>query len=157
MPLLDHAEIVKNVDAAIGSLLVENPPLDLSFTHERTIAHRLAVGLESRFSGWNVDCEYNRDQDLYKMLDGIAMCDGQRRTDRIFPDIIVHHRREVGRDHNGLVIELKRNDPLDICDFRKLELLTHPNGRFAYQCGLYINIDGAAFHCTWFVDGAQIT
>ena len=47
MPLLDHAEIVKNVAAAIGSLLEENSPLDFSFTHERTITHRLAVGLES--------------------------------------------------------------------------------------------------------------
>jgi hypothetical protein len=27
---------------------------------ERTLTHRLAVHLEQEFSGWDVDCDYNR-------------------------------------------------------------------------------------------------
>jgi hypothetical protein len=27
---------------------------------ERTLTHRVAVYLESRFTGWDVDCDYNR-------------------------------------------------------------------------------------------------
>ena len=27
---------------------------------ERALTHRLAVHLEKQFSGWNVDCDYNR-------------------------------------------------------------------------------------------------
>jgi hypothetical protein len=144
MPLLSRAKISAIVTAAINGVCGERPPLDFPVIHERTVAHRLAVELERRLAGWNVDCEYNRDRDIYKMLEGIAMCDGQRATDRIFPDVIVHQRGGGGRDHNLLVVELKRNDPFDACDFRKLQLLTHPNGRYSYQHGLYVDIEGGA-------------
>ncbi len=74
--------------------------------HERSTAHRLAVHMEAHFRGtWNVDCEYDRDGQVRKTLEGIAQCDG-RKTDNILPDIIVHHRGYEGRLHNLLVIEL---------------------------------------------------
>jgi hypothetical protein len=104
---------------------------------------------------WNVDCEYDRDGQMKKTLAGIAECDG-RKTDSIFPDIIVHHRRGEGRHHNLLAIELKKDAAEDACDRRKLELLTCPNGPYAYQLGLYINIDGGECACTWFEDGERI-
>lgn len=157
MPLLSHAAITAIVYAAIDAVRDEHPPLDFPFIHERTVAHRLAVELERHVIGWNVDCEYNRDRDIYKMLEGIAMCDAQRATDRIFPDVIIHRRGAAGREHNLLVLELKRNDPFDTCDFRKLQLLTHPSGRYAYQFGLYVNINDGAFDCTWFADGEHVT
>jgi hypothetical protein len=153
---MDYAALSEILVAAIASVRVEEPPLDFLFIHERTVAHRVAIELERRLAGWNVDCEYNRDGHIYKMLEGMAMCDGQRATDRIFPDIIVHRRQAEGRPHNLLVMELKRDAPFDACDFRKLELLTRPEGHYQYQYGLYINIAGGAFNCTWFVNGAAI-
>ena len=76
-----------------------------------------------------------------------------RKTDTIVPDIIVHHRGSEGRLHNLLVIELKKDAAEDACDRKKLELLTRPDGHYAYQLGLYINIDGGKFACTWYENG----
>jgi hypothetical protein len=98
--------------------------------------------MEQFFTGWDVDCEYDRDGFVRMYLRQIAQCDQQRETDAIVPDIIVHHRREYGSDHNLLVIELKKDDPNDVCDRMKLELLTDAGGRYrryAYRLGLYIN------------------
>jgi hypothetical protein len=129
--------------------------LEFGSVHERTTAHRLAVQLEPQVGTWNVDCEYDRDGQMVKHLLGIAECDPNRATDRILPDIIVHHRHGRGRRHNLLVVELKKNAVEDACDRRKLELLTDPGGRYQYQVGLYINIDNDRFTCTWYKDGAR--
>jgi hypothetical protein len=105
---------------------------------------------------WNVDCEYDRDGQLKKTLEGIKGCDGKKETDAILPDIIVHHREEPGRAHNLLVIELKKDAKEDRCDRRKLELLTDPRGHYQYQLGLYVNVDGGKFTCTWYRDGQPL-
>lgn len=156
MPLVDQRRVVHAVNRSIATVLAERPPLDFARVHERTVAHRLALALELHFRTWNIDCEYNRDQGLYKMLEGIAACDPQRRTDRIFPDIIVHHRGAGGTEHNLLVIELKRSAHFDNCDFEKLSLLTRQDGHYRYQYSVYLNISDGRFLQTWFVDGTQI-
>jgi len=149
-------QVQNAVTIAIESMKTENPALDFGTVHERPTAHRLAVQLESHFHTWNVDCEYDRDGQLQKSLMGIAQCKSRKATDGILPDIIVHHRRGKGRDHNLLVVELKKNAEEDACDKRKLELLTAANGHYQYQIGLYVNIDGGRFDCTWYKDGAQL-
>jgi hypothetical protein len=72
------------------------------------------------------------------------------------PDIIVHHREGEGRAHNLLVIEIKKDVQEDICDRRKLELMTDPGGHYQYHLGLYVNVDGGNFTCTWYRDGRQV-
>ena len=140
------------VARSIAAIKTERPQLDLAHVSERCTAHRLAVHLDQNFPGWNVDCEYNRDEQQRKLLETIHECRGTT-DDSIFPDIIVHHRQQPGREHNLLVVELKRYSREDACDRRKLELLTDPDGHYAYQFGLYINIKGGAFDCTWYKDG----
>lgn len=133
-----------------------DPPLNFQ-AHERSTAHRLAAHMEPHFRAeWNVDCEYDRDGQLRKTLEGIAHCNARKKTDDILPDIIVHHRSGEGRAHNLLVIELKKNDKADICDQKKLELLTRPGGHYQYQLGLYINIAGGRFTRTWYKDGERV-
>jgi hypothetical protein len=144
------------VAIAIESMRVEDPALDFESAHERSTAHRFAVQLERHFNTWNVDCEYDRDGQLQKSLMGIAQCNSRKATDGILPDVIVHHRRGEGREHNLLVVEIKKHAKEDACDRRKLELLTARDGRYRYQIGLYINIDSARFDCTWYKDGAQL-
>ena len=141
------------VDTAIELLCAETPPLDFNDVHERSIAHRLAVHLEPEFEDWNVDCEYDRDGLVRKSVLGIAQCDSRKATDKILPDIIVHNRQKSGREHNLLVIEMKKNASADACDQKKLELLTNPTGHYQYQLGLYLNVDGGRFVPTWFKDG----
>jgi hypothetical protein len=154
-------EIREAVRAAIARLKAERPLLDFERVHERTTAHRIAVHMEPLFEGWNVDCEYDRDGQVRKMLDRVRECDEQRRTDLVLPDIIVHRRRKRGRDHNLLVVEIKKYDAENACDRRKLELFTEPDGAYAYQLGLHINIERDRFERgrftgAWYRDGAQL-
>ena len=152
---MNDRDVRAAIDTAIEHVLAERPQLDFG-AHERSTAFRLAVHMEPLFPGWNVDCEYDRDgDDLGKHLAGIRECSDKKRTDAIIPDIIVHHRRQQGHDHNLLVIELKKNSECDPCDQRKLELLTSPDGHFHYQLGLYINIAGGQFARTWYENGRQ--
>ncbi|MFN3828229.1 MAG: hypothetical protein ACK4NR_11470 [Micavibrio sp.] len=145
-------EIKTSVQHAINALKAETPQLSFSTVHERSTAHRLAVHMESHFPNWNIDCEYDRDEQRLKLLIGIRECAHDRATDRILPDITVHHRERPGADHNLLVIEIKKNSADNACDRKKLELLTS-KGHYEYQLGLYININHGAFDCTWYKNG----
>lgn len=86
--------------------------------------------MESRFKGWDIDCKYNRNGLLLKELHGIKQCDYQKKTDRIFPDIIVHHRVNEENLNNLLVIEIKHSAVEDPCDKLKLKLLTSLEGQY---------------------------
>ena len=153
---MEDEQIRNAIHSAIRKLVAENPLLEFGIVHERSTAHRLAVQMEPEFGGWNVDCEYDRDGHIRKVLDGVRECRTARRTDDIIPDIIVHHRLRRGREHNLLVVELKKDAALDPCDDVKLGLMTRPEGEYQYQLGLYINIDGGTFACTWYKDGARL-
>lgn len=149
-------EIMQCIARAIARLSGEQPALEFHSVHERSTAHRLAVHMEQEFPGWNIDCEYDRSEGLQKLLDGIRNCDAERATDRIFPDIIVHHRGNSGPEHNLLAVELKKSATYDRCDFEKLQGLTSLNLQFCYQLGLYININHGQFDLTRFKDGAVL-
>lgn len=152
---MTYAQVQRAVTVAIERVKSEDPALDFGIVHERSTAHRLAVQMEPDFETWNVDCEYDRDGQIKKRLMGISECKRLKATDEILPDIVVHHRRGEGRAHNLLAIELKKQADEDICDRRKLELLTATNEHYEYQVGLYINIDGGRFVCTWYRHGKQ--
>lgn len=148
-------EIQVAIKRAIEDLKKEDRPLDFSVVHERSTAHRLAVHLERNITGWDVDCEYDRDEDMRKRLDGITGCDEQKKNNVIFPDIIVHRRNRSGGDNNLLVVEMKKDKKRDDCDAKKLELLTEKSGNYQYQLGLYINITEGRFDCTWYKNGTE--
>ena len=64
---------------------------------EETLSHRLAIYIEQRLTGWQVDCEYNRDLHHPKM--------NPEGSGRIRPDIIAHRRNSP---RNLLVVEVKK-------------------------------------------------
>jgi hypothetical protein len=155
---MKNSEIVLHIKQAIDLLKGEPRPLQPGVS-ERSVAHRLAVHMEGFFEEWDVDCEYNRHGLNSKELAGIKACDEQKKTDRIYPDIIVHQRKDnqdqPKEGENLLVIELKLDDECDVCDKKKLELLTDLNGRFKYQLGLYINIGNNKYTKTWYKGGRR--
>jgi hypothetical protein len=61
--------------------------------------------------------------------------------------------RSQGREHNLLVVELKKNAAYDACDWFKLRLLTDPDRAYPYKLGLYIDVDAGRFTETWFKKG----
>ena len=145
-------EIRKRARIALGILQKNDSFLSKGDVHERSIAHKLAEYLQEQFPDWNVDCEYNRKGIETKKLEGIEECEEDRKTDTVYPDIIVHERNTT---HNLLVIELKKNDLKCQCDLRKLELFTNVKGKFGYTLGLFIQFDYSQPKLKWFKDGKE--
>lgn len=92
---------------ALGELLDRDGYLLRCNANERSISHRFAMYLQSRFTNWDVDCEYNRDGVEPKRIGHLDLYpdaeDAEGQT--VFPDIIVHRR---GTLDNYLVIETKK-------------------------------------------------
>ncbi len=122
--------------------------------NERSLTHRLALYLTPLFPGWDVDCEYNRDDaeskridevedDLRKYEEGeVSSRDTRGRT--VYPDIIVHRRRT---HENLVVVEVKKSssripDKLDRLKVGALCVME----RYRYRYGFLIRLpvgDGA--------------
>jgi hypothetical protein len=94
-------EIKALVDRAVQTVYARDAALFKVDASEWALAHRLAVYLERSLPEWNVDCEYNR-QGLGRGAKTNEL------GEKIRPDITVHHRGELAREHNLLVIELKK-------------------------------------------------
>jgi hypothetical protein len=144
---MERTRIALGVLQKNDSFLLENK------ANERTVAHKFAEYLQKQFPDWNVDCEYNRMGTDLKELDGIKECDGHRKTNRVFPDIIVHQRNQ---ERNLIVIELKKNGLDPLCDIKKLRLFTKTGGRYCYSLGLFIQFDSSQPKLMWFKDGKQL-
>lgn len=95
-------------------------------SHEQSIAHRLAVYLESYFPRFHTDCEYNRWLDEPKR--GRSGSDVRDLLMR--PDIVVHRRNSA---LNILAIEVKANGNEErATDDRKLDVYVR-DSRFRYH------------------------
>lgn len=154
---MTNLKIKNKVQVATDQLFKNDRFLLENHAHERSVAHKLAGYLQQQFSGWQVDCEYNLHGVEVKLLDGIKEhqeCSEEKRTDRIFPDIIVH-RRNTDED-NILVIEVKMGSKSNACDLKKLKLLTGQEHLYKYSLGLFIRfkeIDKPDI--LWFKNGKQ--
>ena len=105
---MEKIYIEKAINHALEKLILSDSDLLIYDANERSISHRLAIYLENSFQGWNVDCEYNRDEHNSKRLQlppkDTKSDDIEAKT--VFPDIIVHKR---GTNQNLLVIEMKKS------------------------------------------------
>lgn len=84
--------------------------------NEKAMTHKVAEYLQTSFSDYNVDCEYNRNMELAKQLNLT-----NEDSAITYPDIIVHKRGS--NDNNLLIIEAKKsNSNQDIShDKKKVE------------------------------------
>jgi hypothetical protein len=137
MKELSQEVIMARLDAAIECLFERDQQLFTLDVNERSISHRLALHLQDRFPGWDVDCEYNRKGHDVKRLrlcieKSIASNDTDAKT--VFPDIIVHHRVT---DENLLAIEIKKTTSRvsSDADFKKLKAFKHQLG---YRHALFL-------------------
>ncbi len=105
----DIDEVHAAVEAAIETLFTKDRHLISVNASERSMSHMLAIHLASRFSDYEVDCEYNRDGFDVKKLGLSVVGDilsNQIDAVTVFPDIIVHKRGE--KNQNLLVLEVKK-------------------------------------------------
>jgi len=128
-------ELADKVDLAIDMFFARDSKLLEINASEWAVAHRLAVYLEKTLKGWNIDCEFNRVGSA-----GNTKHDAEGAYKR--PDISVHHRGMMEKEHNLLVIEVKINNTSE--DYGKLRDFTSPpcqNRPFQYQYGLALSFD----------------
>lgn len=130
--------IERALNEALSELLEKDAYILRSDINERTISHRLAGYLEPYFSGWNVDCEYNRNHNDPKRLDiprrSVPNDDTQART--VFPDIIVHRR---DTDENLLVIEMKKTTSRETDDFDLCKLNAFKE-QLGYKYAVFVKV-----------------
>ncbi len=139
-------QIKRRLDIAIEMLRVNDNYLLQNDVNERSITHKLAMYLEQTLGKeYDVDCEYNRNIDdsrNRKSIDFLLSTDGERLSQSVYPDIIVHKR---GRnDANLLIIEVKKSTNRDAGDFdlKKLECYTSRNleTTFSYTYGAFVKV-----------------
>lgn len=147
-----NTKIKEKIGICLGILFKNDLFLLISDANERSISHKLAEYLQKDFPDWNVDCEYNRKELGVKELENIKDCSMQKESDRISPDIIIHHRNS---NHNLLVIEMKKNT-FDNCDIEKLKLFTDTQGLYKYRFGLFIKFNKDKYPTLkWYIDGDE--
>lgn len=63
----------------------------------------------------------------------------------VYPDIIVHHRKEPGANHNLLVIEAKKGNAAPL-DRQKLDAFVSVQVHYLYRFGLFIGFNKVGVH-----------
>lgn len=108
---------------------------------ERAITHRFAVHLEKQFSGWSVDCNYDRlGERTLHLPHGTIISTDDHLGKSIYPDVVVH-QREI--PNNLLAIEIRKasnHTPLEH-DQHKLRALTDVHVWFPFWIGLLLVLD----------------
>ena len=130
-----HAELNK-VITALQELYARESFLFEKDLGERTLTHRLAVHVEKHFSGWDVDCDYNRlGERTLRLPHGSIVSTDDQLGKSIYPDIVVH-QRDI--PNNLLAIEVRKasNHQPPEHDQHKLRALTDPHLWFAYWIGV---------------------
>jgi hypothetical protein len=111
---------------------------------ERTLTHRLAVCMERQFSGFEVDCNYDRlGARTLRLPHGTIVSTDDHLGKSIYPDIVVH-QREI--PNNLLAIEVRKannHQPIEH-DEQKLHALTDPHLWFAYWIGVLLTLGKSA-------------
>lgn len=116
--------VSKKIELALDDFLKSEGRLLLKVdVNEQALTNTLKSYLEVHFSGYDIDCEYNRigkNGDRKKIFDSR---DGSKpkATRNVKPDIIIHHRTEKGGRNNLVVIEAKKAGRDNSDDRVKLE------------------------------------
>lgn len=136
---MERAEVEKLIDVSLSEFFKnERDLLDVD-ANERSISFKLASYIEKHVpSGWNVDCEYNRDGNDPKYL-GIEIENLQSNDTNgttVYPDIIIHKRKTR---ENLLIIEIKKSDSGVPRDIKKIHAFLKSD-KYRYQFGLMLVI-----------------
>jgi hypothetical protein len=132
--------MMKKVVAALGEFYAREASLLDKDAGERALAHRLAVHVEGQFSGWEVDCEYDRlGERTLRLPHGTIVSSDEHMAKSVYPDIVVH-QRDI--PNNLLAIEMRKATnhlPIEH-DRQKLVAMTDPHIWFAYGIGILLII-----------------
>jgi len=131
---MEGEEVKKRLHDALQKIVKSDLYLLEHDLSERCIASRLAMYLQSLFSKYAVDVEYNRAGAFPKKLGLPEKCANYRNNNGealVVPDIIIHRRGLEGP--NILVLELKKTSNRDAyqCDRKRVRAF-RTQLRYAY-------------------------
>ena len=141
---MNYNVLMEKVIAALKNFFDKDRQLLTLDANERSISHKLAEHLQKEFTGFNVDCEYNRRGKNKKTLPRILFHDikeDDQEAKTIFPDILIH-KRSI-QTNNLLVVEIKKSNSRvsEDTDITKLKAFTDPKEKYKYKVGLFIVFD----------------
>ena len=135
-----QTELNKTI-AALQQFYAEETYLLEKDLGERTLTHRLAVHIEKQFSGWQVDCNYDRlGERTLRLPPKSTITTDDHAGKSVYPDIVVH-QRDI--PNNLLAIELRKagnSQPIEH-DEHKLQALTDPQVWLPYTIGVLLTLD----------------
>ena len=175
---MEYDVINRKVTAALMKVIDDDKYLLVHNISEPAISHRLAVYLEPKFHGFNIDCEYNGNVDAdngrkyIQILNYVAKQlhmlrkgeDKQEYSYRcVFPDIIIHKRGLNGNENNLLIIEVKKssNPNTGNWDNEKLIRFTSSeyDNHFNYQYGVFVRFivsEEPNYSIQWYQNGQRL-
>ena len=132
-PSFPSCELIRrSLEGAVREALTKDWDLVALGCHEQAISHRIAVYLEHRLPGFNIDCEYNRREYQRKSFTNDL---GEVRNMR--PDIIAHQRLSPV---NLLAVEIKaHSNPDSPNDSTKLKALAC-RSEYQYKVAAFVRI-----------------
>lgn len=101
---------------------------------EQAISSNLKSALEPVFREWDLDCEYNRNQEAVKRLTYAVSLGGEAEERDVVPDIIVHKRHT---QENYLAIEVKKTTNRE-SSFKDLNKLRAFKEQLGYTEALFV-------------------
>jgi hypothetical protein len=132
--------VLNNVVTALHEFYAHEAFLLEKEAGERALTHRLAVHFEKPFTGWEIDCEYDRLGDrTLRLPRGTTVSSDDHLAKSIYPDIVVHQR---AIPNNLLAVEVRKSanhQPIEH-DQHKLRALTDPHLWFAYWIGVLLTL-----------------
>ena len=150
-------ELMDIFEKAKNKFLKEEKEIIKIDVNERTLSARLMFHLQTlllneiyqeNYKEYSVDCEYNRMNEYkikaLKRYENFEIDDNSDKIRKIFPDIILHKRKE---EDNLIVIEMKKSTSNNIdCkekDRERLKIMTNLNdpNNFNYTLGIYFEVD----------------
>ena len=151
-------ELMDIFEKAKNKFLKEEKEIIEINVNERTLSARLMFHLQTilledklyreKYKTYSVDCEYNRINEYkiktLKRYENFEIDDNSDKIRKIFPDIILHKRKE---EDNLIVIEMKKSTSNNIDrkekDRERLKIMTDLNdpNNFNYTLGVYFEVD----------------
>ncbi len=130
-------ELNIDINKLLNEFVIEERELLEVDASEPAISNRLGRKFELFSQGWNVDCEYNRDQGAIKTLKYALSENGDIEERNVMPDVIIHRRNT---NDNLLAIEVKKvsNRENRFKDEAKLKAFREQLG---YKYTLFIDLE----------------
>ena len=134
-----QTDLNRVVDALKEFYARENYLLEKDFG-ERALTHRLAVHVERQFSGWEVDCDYNRlGERTLRLPKGTIISTDDEIGKSVYPDIVVH-QREIPNNFIAIEVRKASNHQPHEHEQHKMRALTDPHLWFAYRIGVLLTL-----------------